>query len=291
MAGSIAKWLLIVKFWTFPISMVPITVGVAFSKTNFSPALYLLMVLGVVSVNFAANMLNDIFDFRHGVDKPSDAAVMQRMHPLIAEIATERQLLTASAILIFIAASCGAYITYLRGFPVAAASIVGILAAVMYTAGRKNIKSIGLGEALLFMIYGPLMTTMSYFVESGHFSYTVLAVSIPVGLSISMILLANNIRDVKADSEAGLLTLPVRIGAKNAKFLFRIMAVAIYAFIIVYFVAGLMPIYSLIVFLSAPYGISTAQSITNKFAPNNSAELVSRFSTAFGILLVSGIAL
>ena len=292
MPGGIAKWLLIVKFWTFPISMVPITVGAVFSKAGFSPMLYLLMVLGIVSVNFAANMLNDIFDFRHGVDKPSDVAVMRRVHPLIAGTATEHQLLAASAILILIAAACGAYITSLRGLPVAAACIIGILAAVLYTAGRKNIKSAGLGELLVFIIYGPLMTAMSYFVESGHFSYAVLAVSVPVGLAISMILLANNIRDVKADSEAGLSTLAVRIGLKRAKSVFSLMAAAVYASIIIYSAAGLIPLYSLVTLASIPYAFGMIRNITsNRDTPHNSAELVSRFAVLFGIFLAAGVLL
>ncbi len=286
------RWMTIVKFWTFPISVVPITVGAAISAGSFKPLLYALMVIGVVCLNFVANMLNDIFDFRYGIDKPSDVAVIRRVHPLISGGSTERQLIWASAILAAIAAACGAYIALHRGFIVIEAGIVGALAAVFYTAGRRSIKSVGLGELLVFLIYGPVITVSAYFVEAGSFSYAAAAASIPVGLVIAMILLANNIRDIKADSSSGLSTLAVRLGARKAKRIFNAMAFWVYGTVVLFSLAGAMPIYSLVTLASVPYAIGISGRVaSSQDIPYNSAEQVSRLALVFGILLALGLVL
>jgi 1,4-dihydroxy-2-naphthoate octaprenyltransferase len=288
-AALVRRWASIVKFWTFPIGVIPVTVGAALYPSGFSPFFYVLMVSGVVSLNFSANMLNDLFDFRHGVDKRTDIAVMRRVHPLISGNATQSKLAAAAILLIVIASLCGAYIFLLRGMPILAAGLAGILSAVFYTAGRENVKSTGLGELLVFAVYGPIITASAYFVEAGTLSYAALAASLPVGIVISMILLANNIRDIKSDSDAGLSTLPVRLGPIRAKLLFRSMAVAAYASVILFSALGVIPLFSLVTLASIPYAGSLIGAVASpRKAPPNSAELGSRFAIAFGALLVLG---
>ena len=285
------EWMSIVKFWSLPISIIPVTVGAALSA-GFSLSLYLLMIAGVVSLNFAANMLNDLFDFRHGFDRLSRAHPMKRVNPLASKASTERQIVLASVAFIAIAALCGAYISLLRGPLVILAGLVGVLAAIFYTAGKRNIKSLGLGELLIFAVYGPVITISSFFVESGTFSYLALAASIPVGTLIALILFANDLRDIKSDSDAGLLTMAVRLGAKRSRILFGSLMVMSYASVVVFVAYGLLPLYAAITIVSVPYAMLITGVIASpRNAPSNAPQLSLRFASIFGILLALGIIL
>jgi 1,4-dihydroxy-2-naphthoate octaprenyltransferase len=205
---------------------------------------------------------------------------------------SERSLWAASLVLLAIAFLCGAYIALYRGPTVLAIGAVGVLVALLYTAGSRNIKSLGLGELAVFLVYGPLMTVAAYFVQTGLFSWASLAASLPVGIVMALILLSNNIRDIKADAGARVRTLAVRIGAGQAKTLFYILTAIAYALAAIFSILGAMPITSLIVLASVPYAFYMARkAVAAKAIPNNSAELVSRFALIFGILFAVGIVL
>ncbi len=288
--SSIGKWLVIAKFWTFPISIVPIAVGSALSA-RFSTAFFILMCLGVMALNAMANILNDLFDYRHGVDKADDPAVIRRKHPLITGASSQKELAIASVTLFAFASSCGFVLGAYRGYEIIALGLIGALAALVYTAGRRSFKSMGLGELAVFMTYGPIMTSAAAFVQSGSFSMSVLYASVPVGIAIAAILLANNVRDIVADSTAGIRTIASRLGASRAKELLKASLASTYAFVGLFATFGLLPITSLFVFITAPYCAKIAREITGDRVPPNSAELASRFAIFFGFILAMGMAL
>jgi 1,4-dihydroxy-2-naphthoate octaprenyltransferase len=287
----IKKWMIIAKFWTFPINILPLTVGAILHISSFDYILYFIMAIGLVSANFLANILNDIFDYRHGVDKLTDIAVVKRIHPLLTGMASEKQLIKASLILFTVSLLCGVYIALIRGIVIIFAGIFGAAVAFFYTASRRSIKSLGLGEVFVFIVYGPVITIAANFVESGKFSFIAMVASIPIGMIIAMILLANNIRDIKADSDAGVKTLVVRIGEKSAKKLFYVLIVAIYVIAIAMFQYRLVSRYVVITLLSAPYAYMLVGKIASKRIPHNVAEIASRFAVVFGSLFIIGIML
>lgn len=284
---NVKKWMGILRFWSFIDAVVPITVGAALSGPHFSFMLYLLMVIGIVSATFFANIVNDIFGFRNGTDKREDIAIASRMHPLVYGIATEKQLVGVSLLLFLIAGACGGYVVLLRGMYVALMIIAAALAAIFYSAGRRNIKSAGFGELLMFIIYGPMAVVTAYFVETGSFSYSALALSIPIGISVALVMLANNIRDIAADSKAGLSTFAVRIGDRAAHGVFYGLLASMYILIAIFYLLGLAPLYSLAIFISVPYAILMTRAI----AAPDSAKRITYFVALFGSLLTLGVIL
>ncbi|EET89637.1 MAG: prenyltransferase [Candidatus Micrarchaeales archaeon] len=284
---NVKKWMGILRFWSFIDAVVPITVGAALAGSRFNVLLYLLMVIGIVAATFFANVVNDIFGFRHGTDKKEDIAIASRMHPLVYGIATEKQLVTVSILLFLIASACGSYIVFLRGAYVALMIVAGALAAIFYTAGKHNIKSAGLGELLMFIIYGPMATVTAYLVVTGSFSYSALALSIPIGISVALVMLANNIRDIGADSKAGLSTFAVKIGKLMARRIFYSMLASIYVLVALFYLSGLVPLYSLVIFISMPYAIR----MTGMLDAPDSAKRITYFVALLGSLLTVGVIL
>lgn len=84
----------------------------------------------------------------------------------------------------------------------------------------------------------------------GLFRLAVLAA--PAMFGIADIMLANNICDMEPDRAVGRRTLPIAVGAKNAKRLFALLYIAAYADIILTAALGILPLYVLLVLLTAP---------------------------------------
>ena len=63
----------------------------------------------------------------------------------------------------------------------------------------------------------------SYYVQTEDLSWIAFALSVPVGLLVSAILVVNNVRDIETDRRAGKRTLAVRLGRERARTLFATM--------------------------------------------------------------------
>ncbi len=287
------KWLIISKVWSFQTGFIAVTAGSALSASRFNISFYALMIIGISSLNAIANIYNDIHDFKRGIDKKQSKAVIERKHPAIKGSPTytpESHLKLSMLLFFLIALACGSYIAYYRGIIILVLGLAGASITLLYTIGKARLRFPGYGELATFLTYGPLLVSSAYFVNAGSFSYRALFVSVPIGISIMLILLSNNIRDIAADKKAGLITLANSLGKKKAFFVFSVFLALIYVFVILLSFMHVISYWALISLLSVPYAWHIARKHM-KSMPANSAALVSNLAFLFGILLSLGIAL
>lgn len=95
-----------------------------------------------------------------------------------------------------------------------------IAGAWFYTGGKNPYGYRGLGEVAVFVFFGLVAVLGTEFTQAGRISWTGLALAIGIGAMSSGVNLVNNIRDIPSDTEAGKITLAVRLGNKNARLLF-----------------------------------------------------------------------
>ncbi|GAB3850447.1 1,4-dihydroxy-2-naphthoate polyprenyltransferase [Nesterenkonia populi] len=112
--------------------------------------------------------------------------------------------------------------------------LVCILAAWWYTGGKKPYGYLGLGEVMVFIFFGLVATAGTAFavVEAAaasgavaEFPHEVWVGAVGHGLIASALLMANNIRDIPTDVEAGKRTLAVRLGQRRARIGFALMLI------------------------------------------------------------------
>ena len=92
-----------------------------------------------------------------------------------------------------------------------------IVAAWFYTGGRKPYGYLGLGEVMVFVFFGLVATVGTAYVISGSAPPHAWLAGAAVGALASAILVANNLRDIETDRVAGKMTLPARLGDRNAR--------------------------------------------------------------------------
>lgn len=98
------------------------------------------------------------------------------------------------------------------GWPIVIIYIFSILSAIFYTAGPRPLGYMGLGELLVFIFFGPVAVSGTYYVQSLEINTAVALAGIAPGLISAGILLINNIRDIENDRKAGKMTVAVILG-------------------------------------------------------------------------------
>ncbi len=104
-----------------------------------------------------------------------------------------------------------------------------ILAGILYTGGPRPYGYEGLGEVFVFLFFGVVAVTGSYYVQREDAARGRRSCSpCPVGLLASAILVVNNVRDLDTDRRAGKRTLAVRLGRERTRMLYVAMLLAAY---------------------------------------------------------------
>ena len=139
-------------------------------------------------------------------------------------------------------------------------------------------------------MWGPLMVAGAYFVQRQTFSLNAFWISLPFGALVALVLLANNIRDIKHDREKGILTLAIVLGQRHGLILYFLLVVLAYLAIILMSIFGPLYLWSLIVLLSLPLALKLLR-LMMKQIPADADARTAQLDTAFGLLLVISLVL
>jgi 1,4-dihydroxy-2-naphthoate octaprenyltransferase len=174
--------------------------------------------LGVAALHLGANLLNDYYD-SFGSD-----AINVHVTPFsggsraIQEGGLSPDTVRFLAFLFLsLGCICGLALIFLGRPWVAVLGTLGLLAGYLYSAHPVQLMSAGLGEAAIFLAFGPLVTWGTYYVQTGSLKPVGLAVGLPLAFLITAILWINEFPDLKADEDAGKRQLVVRLGLRQAR--------------------------------------------------------------------------
>jgi 1,4-dihydroxy-2-naphthoate octaprenyltransferase len=80
----------------------------------------------------------------------------------------------------------------------------------------------------VFIFFGLIAVGGTYYLQAGELSWMALICSLPPGLLVTAIMVVNNLRDIDTDSEAGKITLAVRLGRYRTIILYKILVYSSY---------------------------------------------------------------
>lgn len=284
------KWFLACRPWSFSMTAVSVTIGSVLGggEESFKWGLYLLTLSGVVFAHAAANLFNDYFDVRSGVDTLDVSTAKYRPHPLAEGSLKPRHVMAEALVFLLIAASIGLYLAFTRGGTILWISLAAAFALFFYTAPPFKYKYKALGEVSVFLMWGPLMVEGAYFVQARNLSVEALLISIPPGILVSLVLLANNIRDISDDNQMGIKTIPILAGAKAGIRIYILLVGLAYASVVLMSILGPLSPWSLIVLVSVPLFFKLLSQIMKGPPPDADAR-TAQLNTAFGVLLLISI--
>jgi 1,4-dihydroxy-2-naphthoate octaprenyltransferase len=245
-AGStdvVTRWLVLTRACVQPMTLTSAAIAglLAVRAPGFSAGLFGLAALGIVLAHAANNLVNDIFDERLGADTADYPRALYAPHPVISGMATRRTLVTAFLVLNLLDLAILVVLTGFRGWPVIAFALLGLIGSIGYAAPVLRFKKRGLGEPVVFLVWGPLMVGGTYFAATGQLPWQVLAASIPYSILCTTVLFGKHIDKLEWDAPLKIGTLPVLLGERTARALTLGLMVAFYAAIVVLVLVHALP--------------------------------------------------
>jgi 1,4-dihydroxy-2-naphthoate polyprenyltransferase len=285
-------WFLATRPWSFTMTAISVGVGGAVAALDgaFDVWLFLLTLVGAVCVHGATNLINDYFDYKSGVDRPGAPTTLYRPHPLVQGLISPQAVLWVSAGLYAIAAIIGLALLALKGAGLLWFILLGAIASFFYTAGPIKYKYLALGELAVFLMWGPVIVGGTYFVQRGSLSPDAVLISVPFGLLVALVLLANNLRDIDYDRSAGIATLGTLLGQQKTRVLYQGLILLAYLATALLIALKILSPWGLLVFFSAPVAFRLIRTLQREI-PNDADARTAQLDTLFGVWLIVGLIL
>ncbi|MBR4962436.1 MAG: 1,4-dihydroxy-2-naphthoate octaprenyltransferase [Muribaculaceae bacterium] len=211
----IKNWISAARPRTLPTSIAPVILATTYAwqggKVDWM--VFIICMLFALAAQIASNFANDYFDYKHGSDKPN--RVGPRRAVASGDI-SPKNMLRATIITLAIAAVLGCMLIPIGGWQLVVLGVVIILFALAYSAGPYPLSYHGLGEVTVFIFFGIIPVTATYWLQTQAIQIDVIVGAAAMGLLSSNILLVNNYRDYHTDKEDGKNTSVVILGRKFA---------------------------------------------------------------------------
>ncbi|MEX0995057.1 MAG: 1,4-dihydroxy-2-naphthoate polyprenyltransferase, partial [Balneolaceae bacterium] len=284
-------WLEAARPKTLFAGFVPVLTGasLAWADQAFHGPATLVALFCALSIQIGTNFANDYFDFIKGID--TDARIGFQRATASGWISPGNMLLAAISTmgLAFIA---GLYLVWLGGWVVFWIGIFSLLFGILYTGGPFPLGYNGLGDLFVFIFFGLVAVTGTYYVNTLAWSPVSAWLSLPVGALCVNILVVNNLRDLDQDRVTGKNTIGVLLGEQALKIEYALMLFFSYAVLpVLYFVYDYSPAI-LFPFLSLPFAFHLLKWIwfyEKKESLNAALERTAQFMFLYGILLSAGL--
>jgi 1,4-dihydroxy-2-naphthoate polyprenyltransferase len=256
-------WLMAARLRTLPASVAPVLVGtsLALGAGHFRALAFVAALLGAVFIQVGTNLSNDYSDARRGADTDD------RLGPVrvtAGGLVPPGRVLLATYVTFALAVACGVYLVAVAGWMLIAVGAASILAGVLYTGGPRPYGYEGLGEVFVFLFFGIVAVSGSYFVQVRELAWQAYACSVPVGLLASAILVVNNVRDIETDRRAGKRTLAVRLGRERTRALYSAMVTVAFLLCPLPWLLGSMTAWLLLPWLAVPLALGLVRAVRTR---------------------------
>ena len=284
---NLYAWKLAIRIPTLPAATAPVLVGWGLAERahEFSLGPALAALIGALLLQIGANFANDVFDFEKGVDTGS------RLGPPRATqlgLISPKSMKLGMSLTFALALGAGIYLVSIAGWPIVLIGLASIVAALVYTGGPWPIGYHGLGELFTFFFFGVVAVAGTYYVQAETFNNNLMWLStIPLGLTVTAILVINNLRDIPTDSKTGKKTLGVILGDYKTRIWYITLLTGAYLSVIVIVLLGLADPWMFLTFASLPIAMVPIRDVLSgtKGSPlNKTLKATALTHLTFGLL-------
>ncbi len=216
--GPVGAWMQAARPRTLPAVIGPVLLGqVLVADEYFLWSTAVLCMVCWLALQVAVNLANDLFDGLSGVDQDDRLGPVRAMH---AGLLSARALAVGLSITLAVAAVTGLWLIIHGHWLLWLMGAAAMLAVLGYSGGARPYANLGLGEAVVWVFFGPVAVLGSLLAHGSPVTGEAIWAAVLVGLPVAAIMVVNNLRDRHTDRRAGKLTLPARLGRARTLWLF-----------------------------------------------------------------------
>lgn len=300
----IKKFIIVTRSFSFTVSGSSVILGsisaLVFTEAKFKPFYFALAFIGMVVLHFGANILNDIYDYKKGIDRE----VYQVSGGVVRGIVSIKEAYVWSMILFVIGISIGIFLSMATSRLLLVIGLIGVLIGIFYSF-LLNFRDRALGDLSVFVNFGILGSLGGWVVQTEQFSWLPILWGVPSSLLVIAVLHSNNWRDIERDTKVGCKSIASIFGDSFSEkyYLFLIFMPFVltltYIFIPRFVCVDIpaLPLTSLVVLLALPKGIALIKKALLRNDPERKSEFIdldgvtAGFHFLFSMLSVMGLLL
>ena len=218
--GTMGIWIQAFRLHFVATSIFPAILGSVIAWTafrEFNLWYFVLVIIGVTVHHIGLNMVDDVFDYLHAVDRSHG----EDKNPytggsgvLTGGLLPAGHVLAASIFCYLIGIVIAIYLTVFVGWPVLMFAAIGVFSSVFYTMPPIRYGYRGFGEFSLLVNFGPIICLGAFYVQTRSIAWEPFIVSLVPGFLMWSMIVINEIPDYEEDRQAGKLNLVARFGTK-----------------------------------------------------------------------------
>lgn len=207
---NILPWIQAARIKTLAASAVPVISSIIILPQSTPPNILLLCLtlIAALIIQIVTNYINDLYDFLKGADH--DRVGPKRM--LQSGKISETQMKRAIIILVIAGIIIGVPLAIKGGWLIVVIGLSAFLFAYLYTAGPLSLAYNGLGDIFVFIYFGLIAVSGSYYLQAEQVNMNCVYLGASVGCKNVLLLIINNLRDYKTDLMCSKKTLIVKRG-------------------------------------------------------------------------------
>ncbi|WP_232688598.1 1,4-dihydroxy-2-naphthoate polyprenyltransferase [Halobacterium zhouii] len=298
-------WVMAARPHTLPAAAAPVVVGtgLAVHAGVFALLPAVAALVGAALIQVGTNFANDYYDAVQGADTADREGFTRVTAGGLIDPGRVKLAMYATFALAILD---GAYLVYVGGLPIVVIGLASVASGIAYTGGPYPLGYHGLGDLFVFVFFGIVAVTGTFYVQAaahlaeplatgipaGTVTLDAVVASLPVAALSTNILVVNNVRDREEDARTGKRTLAVRLGYTASRVEFVAMLSLAYLVPVWLALEG----YALIVLLpllSLPLAVSVTRTVlsrTDGEALNPALTRVGQLLALYSVLFAVGFA-
>lgn len=260
--SKMSLWLQASRFFVVSGSMIPVILAAMTAvlyKETINWYLFPVALFAAVLFHIGANMISEYHDYRSAVDRKE---TFGSSRILVDELLPPKQVLIGGFIVLGVGFLLGLILVYFRGLNIFLLGMCGVIGAIFYGAKPFELKYHALGDLVIFLLFGPLLSIGSYLGMTGQFNWDLVWITMPIAFLIVGVLHANNTRDIKFDTIAGIKTQASVLGLKGAQFEYYFLIAGAFVVIPILIFSDLIGYWGFLVFASLPPAIKNIRAMS-----------------------------
>jgi 1,4-dihydroxy-2-naphthoate octaprenyltransferase len=253
---SMLSWLTLFRLGATARGVLPFILGAVIAWSQGSPIDWLILLLSsiaVICIMLMTFLINEYYDYETDMANEEYHMLSGGSRILPMGLIPRHYSIIAAHVCLAIAVIIGLILhfhfkTGPLTIPLGAAAII---IGYFYTSKPFQWSYHGLGEIGIWFTCGWLATITGYYLQTGHLDAVATLASLPGATSVFLLILINEVPDIKSDRLSGKNNLAVRLGRERTGILYAVLLILCYLniIIIVFFGVPLISAYLSIILL------------------------------------------